>query len=190
MTLFLSTLATTRSQVRQLTHTLHLEPGHADVYCGPGRKWLSQSLTRLPRLQSLIVTGVPFFDHASLSSLSSSTPSASPFPFPLRMLDASSCPNATVPELARALFHFPDLVALNLTNTPAAKHSSVHRTLSQLRSLRVLKLAGLGLQDADLEVVAAAIERRVRSLDVRRNRLSDRAAGALVKYCKIGRAHV
>lgn len=189
LTRFKRTLYWSRAWVRELTHTLHLPPAHAELYGGPHYEWLRDCLERLPRLQSLIVNGLPFFDHASLLTLRNSSvwwqsthPSIYPV-FGLRLLDASHCSNVTSNGLAEALPHFPDLVSLNLSKTFAAKDETVLNRLAHLRNLRVLKLRGLGLKDADLSLVASAIHARVRSLDVSDNHLTDASARLLLEHC-------
>ncbi|KAF2741248.1 hypothetical protein EJ04DRAFT_507092 [Polyplosphaeria fusca] len=189
LTRFKRTLFYSRLHVRELTHTLHLPPAHAEIYGGPHCEWLRDCLERLPRLQSLIVNGLPFFDHASLLTLrhsslwwQSSHPSAFPS-FGLRLLYASGCTNATSTGLAEALPHFPELVSLDLSRTGAAKDELVLSKLKFLRNLRILKLRALGLRDADLRIVAIAIGTRVRSLDVRDNNLTDKSARLILDFC-------
>ncbi|GAB7341277.1 hypothetical protein MBLNU457_7551t2 [Dothideomycetes sp. NU457] len=65
----LRTLPWARLYVRSFTHTLHLPPAHAELYNGPHADWLREVLDRLPNLQSLVVRGLPFFDHAALIAL-------------------------------------------------------------------------------------------------------------------------
>ena len=69
MTRFKRTLPWARLYVRSFTHTLHLPPAHAELYNGPHADWLREVLDRLPNLQSLVVRGLPFFDHAALIAL-------------------------------------------------------------------------------------------------------------------------
>lgn len=189
LTRFKRTLPYARSFVRALTHTLHFPPAHAEIYGGPHSEWLRECLERLPHLQCLMVNGLPFFDHAALLTLrhASSWWNAHrrvAFPvFGLRLLDASGCTNATSTGLAEALPHFPDLVSLDLSRTPAARSDVVLGKLKHLRSLRVLNLEGLGLKDADFEIIAPAIRTRVRSLNVSDNHLTDASARLLLEHC-------
>lgn len=189
LTRFRRTLYWSRVSVRELTHTLKLPPAHAEIYGGPHSEWLRDCLERLPRLQCLIVDGLPFFDHASLLTLRQSSswwrqthPNAFPV-FGLRLLDASGCSNATSTGLAEALPHFPDLVSLDLSKTSAAKDKSVFSQLACLRNLRILKLKGLGLRDHDLSTIASAVGVHVRSLDVSDNNLTDASARLLLESC-------
>lgn len=175
--------------MRDLTHTLRFPPAHAEIYGGPHAEWLRDCLEYLPRLQCLLVNGLPFFDHSALLCLryasvrrSSSHPRVLPM-FGLRLLDASSCSNATSTGLAEALSHLPNLVSLDLSRTPATKDAAVFSKLKLLSSLRLLNLQGLSLKDADFEIVASSIETRVRSLDVRDNHLTDASARALLEKC-------
>jgi len=52
---FKRTLSWARLSTRELTHTLHLPPAHAEIYDGPHSNWVQNLLERLPKLQSLIV---------------------------------------------------------------------------------------------------------------------------------------
>jgi hypothetical protein len=52
---FKRTLSWARLSTRELTHTLRLPPAQAELYDGPRPEWLREILSRLPRLQSLIV---------------------------------------------------------------------------------------------------------------------------------------
>ncbi|EMC95521.1 hypothetical protein BAUCODRAFT_71849 [Baudoinia panamericana UAMH 10762] len=189
LTKFKRTLQTARLFVRSLTHTLHLPPAHAEIYNGPHADWLSEVLDRLPNLQTLIVRGLPFFDHAALLRLpglyvaSFSRPAtAVPF-FGLRLLDASRCSNTTSSGLAHALSRLESLMYLDLSFTYPARDSVVLHTLGRLYGLQVLKLRGVSLSDESLKVLAESIALRVRSLDVRDNRITDRGIRILLDYC-------
>ncbi|EOA81383.1 uncharacterized protein SETTUDRAFT_123063 [Exserohilum turcica Et28A] len=189
LTRFKRTLPYVRPFVRELTHTLRFPPAHAEIYDGPHAEWLRDCLEYLPRLQCLIVNGLPFFDHACLLSLR--YPSlrlrsirANSFPvFGLRLLDASGCTNATSTGLAEALPHFPDLVSLDLSKTPATRDKAVLSALRHIRNLRVLNLRGLGLKDEDFWTVAHSIRSRVRSLDISDNYLTDTSTRLLLELC-------
>ncbi|KAL5115948.1 hypothetical protein ACEQ8H_006170 [Pleosporales sp. CAS-2024a] len=189
LTRFKRLLPLARLSVREWTHTLQLPPAHAEIYAGPHAEWLRDCLEYLPRLQCLLVDGLPFFDHASLMCLrhaslprSASQPHLCPM-FGLRLLDASDCSNATSTGLAEALSHLPNLVSLHLSRTLAARHTMVLSKLKHLPSLRLLALNSLALKDDDFAVVASSIETRVRSLDVSNNNLTDASARALLHYC-------
>ncbi|KAK4540353.1 hypothetical protein LTR36_009310 [Oleoguttula mirabilis] len=208
LTRFKRTLQTARLLVRSLTHTLHLPPAHAEIYNGPHADWLRDILERLPNLQSLIVRGLPFFDHASLHALRHAPPkskedepppgvfelaassgyafqslSASIPSFGLRLLDASRCSNVTSHSLAQALGRFETLLYLDLSFTYPAQDPRVLATLRRLTGLQVLKLRGISLSDSSLESLAQAIGLRVRSLDIRNNRISDRGVRILLDRC-------
>ncbi|CAO2657395.1 Nn.00g035210.m01.CDS01 [Neocucurbitaria sp. VM-36] len=199
LTRFKRILPYVRPFVRELTHTLQFPPAHAEIYGGPHAEWLRDCLEYLPRLQCLIVDGLPFFDHASLLNLRnaslrrrSNRPNTFPV-FSLRLLDASGCTNTTSTGLAEALPHFPDLVSLDLSRTPAAKDDVVLTNLKFLRNLRVLSLKSLGLRDADISIIARSIGTRVRSLDMSNNHLTDGSARLLLEYCmkeKVVEAHI
>ncbi|KAF2132162.1 hypothetical protein P153DRAFT_394327 [Dothidotthia symphoricarpi CBS 119687] len=186
LTHFMRTLPHARLFVREFTHTLHFPPTHAETYGGPHADWLRDCHERLPNLQCLIVNGLPFFDHASLLTLKHpSLPDRFPtFPtFALRLLDASGCVNATTTGLAEALCHFPELVSLDLSRTLGARGEAVLRVLGGLRKLRVLNVRRLGLRDGEFEVLARAIGKRVRSLDVSENQLTDASIRLLLDHC-------
>ena len=175
--------------MRGLTHTLQFPPAHAEIYGGPHSEWLRDCFERLPNLQCLMVNGLPFFDHAALLMLRHATSwwnAERPIAFPvfgLRLLDASGCTNATSIGLAEALPHFPDLVSLDLSRTPAARSEVVLSNLKYLRNLRVLNLEGLGLRDIEFSIIATSIETRVRSLNVSGNHLTDGSARLLLDHC-------
>lgn len=208
LTRFKRTLQTARLLVRSLTHTVHLPPAHAELYNGPHADWLRDILERLPNLQSLIVRGLPFFDHASLQALRHAPPkrtvnqpppgvielpasngyavqslSTSIPSFGLRLLDASRCSNVTAQGLAQGLGRFETLLYLDLSFTYPAQDPRVLATLRGLTGLQVLKLRGINLSDSSLETLAPAIGLRVRSLDVRDNRISDRGVRTLLDHC-------
>ncbi|WPG98812.1 Hypothetical protein R9X50_00160900 [Acrodontium crateriforme] len=207
LTRFKRVLQTARLLVRSMTHTLHLPPAHAEIYNGPRSDWLRESLERLPNLQSLIVRGLPFFDHSALLALKEikpqqttrmppgmiELPGSTPFNFQapssnlsgfeLRLLDASRCSNVTSRGLAQALCRFEKLIYLDLSFTYPARDPSVMATLRRLSGIQVLKLRGISLTDEGLEVLAQAIGLRVRSLDIRDNHLSDRSVRILLDNC-------
>lgn len=211
LTKFKRTLQTARLLVRSQTHTLHLPPAHAEIYNGPHSDWLRDVLSRLPNLQSLIVRGLPFFDHAALVALRQSKPAESSTPqrdphslavelpgstgsifqpplnsipsFGLRLLDASRCPNVTSSGLAQALKRFESLMYLDLSHTYPARDVSVMGALRRFSGLQVLKLRGISLRDEEIEVLAWAIGRTVRSLDVRDNHITDRGVRLLLDGC-------
>lgn len=211
LTKFKRTLQTARLLVRALTHTLHLPPAHAELYNGPHADWLRDALERLPNLQSLIVRGLPFFDHSALWALKHNppkpeaddviSPGAVELPgssgltfqrppdfvpsFGLRLLDASRCPNVTSSSLAQALARFESLLYIDLSFTYPARDSGVLNTLRRFSGLQVLKLRGISLSDDSITVLAPAIARRVRSLDIRDNYVSDRGIRTLLDECFI-----
>lgn len=208
LTKFRLTLQIARPYVRSLTHTLHLPPAHAEIYNGPHADWLRNVLDRLPNLQSLIVRGLPFFDHSALQALKHQglkesdaeaaggafeLPGSSGFifespagfisSFGLRLLDASRCPNVTSSALAQALSRFESLLYIDLSFTYPARDPTVLKTFRRFSGLQVLKLRGISLTDEGLEVLAPSIARRVRSLDVRNNAISDRGIRTLLDEC-------
>jgi len=211
LTKFKRSLQTARLLLREKTHTLHLPPAHAEIYNGPASDWLRDSLSRLPNLQSLIVRGLPFFDHGALVALrqwkptESSTAQRDPHSFAvelpgsmgsvfqpppdaipsfgLRLLDASRCPNVTSSGLAHALKRFESLMYLDLSHTYPARDISVMESLRRLTGLQVLKLRGISLRDEEIEVLAWAIGRHVRSLDLRDNHVTDSGVRMLLEGC-------
>ncbi|QDS68832.1 hypothetical protein FKW77_006566 [Venturia effusa] len=191
---FKRTLAWARLSTRELTHTLHLPPAQAELYDGPHAEWLYDILQRLPKLQSLIVSQLPFFDHGALSMLERlSKPRAINHGvstmYNLRLLDASNCINITSRELSAGLKRFPALVYLDLSGTVSAKHLTVLSNLSHNPCLQILKLQRLGLTDEDVRTLAVAVGHNLRSLDVRENRITDRGVRSLINNC-VGKASI
>jgi len=190
---FRRTLPRARSQVRELTHTSHLPLAHPELYESPPSEWLRDLLEQLPRLQVLIVQGLPFFDHASLLTLRLTKKSANlvfgnAALFNLRYLDASHCANATPGGLFEALKHFPALLYLDLSGVQAVRVPDVLRAISGLPNLQILKLRGLSLTDEDVEILAR-LGKKLRSLDLTDNNLTDRSVRTLVTCClRRGRA--
>ncbi len=189
LTRFKRTLKWARLSVRGLTHTLHLPPAQSEIYDGPHPEWLRDVLEHLPNLQSLVVSELPFFDHQSLLALrrhsSDRRPSIADVPpsFALRLLIATHCMNTTSTALAEALSHFPSLVFVDLSNTLAARDQNVLSELKSMSNLQVLKLRNVNLRDEDVEILADAIDIRVRSLDLRGNHLTDRSVRTLLNLC-------
>ncbi|KAL8904167.1 MAG: hypothetical protein Q9207_003459 [Kuettlingeria erythrocarpa] len=177
-----------RASVKELTHTLHLPPAQADIYDGPRPEWLRDVLVRLPNLQSLLVSRLPFFDHASLLSLRSYRTDATMAEnarssFNLRLLIANQCANTTPRSLADGLIAFHHLVFLDLSRTLGARDAGVLSKLRHMDSLQILKLCGIQLRDDDIEILAEAIGIRVRSLDIRSNSLTDQSLLTLLHSC-------
>ena len=189
LTRFKRTLKWARFSVRQLTHTLHLPPAQSEIYDGPHPEWLRDVLENLPNLQSLVVSELPFFDHQSLVALrhhsSGRQPSSTETPpsFALRLLMATHCMNTTSASLAEALSHFRSLVFVDLSNTLAARDQSVLSKLKDMPNLQVLKLRNVHLRDQDVEILADAIDIKIRSLDLRGNHLTDRSVRTLLNLC-------
>ena len=147
----------------------------------------------MPNLQSLIVSRLPFFDHAALVALRKKGSGPATVPgvsdLPLRLLIASNCENTTSQGLAEALTHFPFLVYLDLSRTLAARDRSVLAQLHSLHSLQVLKLRNVNLRDEDLALVAESVGLRVRSLDIRGNHLTDSGIRTLLSHCFVTARH-
>lgn len=178
LTRFRRTLKYARREVRELTHTLHLPPALWEIYGGPRPNWLREILDRLPCLQSLIVSRLPFFDHNAMAALRNHHGSTL---YNVRLLLADHEPNTTSAGLAETLPRFPLLTYLDLSYTTPAKDRSVLSSLSRLGNLKVLKLRGIGLKDQDAEVLANAIGARVCYLDLRNNFLTDMAVHSLLQ---------
>ncbi|ODH36272.1 hypothetical protein ACO22_02796 [Paracoccidioides brasiliensis] len=184
LTRFRRTLKRARLEVRMLTHTFHLPPALSEIYGGPRPSWLQEVLEYLPKLQSLLVSQLPFFDHNSLMALRpKSNDETSYEAYGLRLLLAQREPNTTSVGIREALLRFPLLVYLDLSFTTPARDHGVFAALSYLKHLQVLKLRGIGMKDADMEVVADSIQTRVRLLDVRNNLLTDASLRPLLQKC-------
>ncbi|KAI1927883.1 hypothetical protein LOY94_004741 [Ophidiomyces ophidiicola] len=174
-----------RQQVRELTHTLRFPPPPSDIYGAPTGMWLVEILEYLPNLQSLIVSGLPFFDHRSLTALGSvgSNQYCQKQTYKLRLLLASHEQNTTTVGLRNALQQLPKLVYLDISYTTAARDPEVLSSLSPLRELQVLKLRGIGLRNNDVDVLAEAIGTKIRFLDIRDNLISDNGLRGLIRNC-------
>ncbi|PGH00259.1 hypothetical protein AJ79_08273 [Helicocarpus griseus UAMH5409] len=185
LTRFRRTLKRARLEVRMLTHTIHLPPALSEIYGGPRPSWLLEVLEYLPNLQSLLVSQLPFFDHNSLIALRQKPSGESSYQqvYGLRLLLAQREPNTTSVGIREALLRFPFLNYLDLSFTTPARDHGVLTAISYMQHLQVLKLRGIGLRDADLEVVADSIKRRVRLLDVRNNMLTDESLRHLMQNC-------
>lgn len=164
---------------------MHFPPAQAELYDGPRSEWLYDILRRVPYLQSLVVSHIPFFDYSSLSSLVKlSQPSVvhtSLSTYQLRLLEASDCNNATPQSLAAALKLFPGLVYLDVSGTVSARYNEALMTIANLPALQILKLQRLGITDDSLVYLIRSAGRKLRSLDLRYNRITDRGVQYLVQ---------
>ncbi|KAG8629600.1 hypothetical protein KVT40_003465 [Elsinoe batatas] len=187
LTKFQRTLPWVRKYVRAFTHTLQLPPASAEIYYGPHDGWLRDVLERLENLQTLVVRALPFFDHGALTALrpkpSQDPLASSPQSFALRLLDASKCENATTSGLLAALKRLDQLLYLDLSYTYPAKDRQILAQLSNFAGLQVLKLRSISLKDDDVQILAKAIANRVRSLDLRNNKLTDQSITYLTCNC-------
>jgi hypothetical protein len=98
-------------------------------------------------------------------------------------MEASHCQNLTSQSLADALPLFGNLLYLDLSFTQSAHDRGVLDSLKNLQGLQILKLRRVGLGDDNVGVLARAIKLRVRSLDVRDNRITDQGARTLLQEC-------
>ncbi|KAL9029847.1 MAG: hypothetical protein Q9196_001959 [Gyalolechia fulgens] len=168
LTRFKRSLNWVRPTVRSLTHTLHLPPAQAEGYETPHPGWLRDVLTKLPNLQSLVVSQLPFFDHPSLVALRTNGSRASEVEktqatFALRLLIANQCTNTTPRSLSDALTAFPRLIFLDLSRTLGARDEAVLSKLRHMDNLQILKLCGIQLRDDDMGVLAESIGTRATS---------------------------
>ena len=164
-----------------LTHTLHLPPGLSEIYDDPQPEWLRDILELLPGLQALLVSKLPFFDYSAMIALSSEGITAHRSYDNIHVLIARSEPNATPRGITEILFHFPELIYLDLSYTTAARDRNVLSVLSRLQYLQVLKLQGLRLKDDEIGILAKSIGITVRFLDLRNNHLTDRSIQTLLQ---------
>lgn len=191
LTRFKRILKRARHSTRMLCHTLHLPPALSEIYGGPNSTWLREVLDWLPGLQSLCLSGLPFFDHDSLVAVDQSRSSVgSPGlndedfrQYPAKLLLATKEPNVTWVGLSLLIPHLPHLVYLDLSYTSPARNANVLQSLDALTHLQVLKLRGIGLKDPELEILANVIGLRVRLLDIAENLLTDMAVRSLLQAC-------
>lgn len=180
LSIFIGNLKSARLSVRRLTHTLHFPSRHPDLYDVPRPEWFGSIRKALPNLQSLIVSGLSFFDHQALYALGSKALNPSPSHYSLRLLDASSCVNTTSSSLTKALACFSNLVYLDLSRCTGIRDPAVMFQLQAMPDLQVLKLQRCNLRDLDISKVVTSIGLRVRSLDLTGNALSNHSAHHLV----------
>jgi hypothetical protein len=154
---------------RESTHTLLLPPAHAEAYESPGETWLANALTLLPNLQTLIARNLSFLDGASLIALRNI---GSANMYNLKYLDVANCDNLTSGGLVEALKHFPRLLYLDLSYVQAARTEAALKAVGTLLALQILKLRGVGLRDEDVVTLVTMFGLRLRSLDLRENRLT------------------
>ena len=183
---FRRNLKSARLSVRQLTHTLHLPSTHSELYDAPDPAWFGQLHESVPNLQSLIVSGLSFFDHQALYALRSDLVTStysnhlSSRHYPLKLLEASSCPNITAKSLGKALTCFTNLIYLDLSGFAGVRDDVVLFRLQAMPDLQVLKLQRCNLRDSDIAGLMVAIGSRVRSLDLTGNALSNYSAYRLL----------
>ncbi|KAL9107430.1 MAG: hypothetical protein Q9187_008429 [Circinaria calcarea] len=120
---------------------------------------------------------------ASITRRSISSTSRERSGFPLRLLIATHCANTTSTGLAEALSHWTNLVFLDLSETLAARDHAVLSSFRHMPGLQILKLRHVNLRDEDIDVLAEAIGIRVRSLDVRDNKITDTSIRKLLSAC-------
>lgn len=99
--------------------------------------------------------------------------------YSLRLLIASHCENTTAASLTKALFHFPDLIYLDLSSTQGSRNPSVLRQIGTLTQLHVLKMKNCGLRDYDID--SLTLSSRLRSLDISDNYLTERGICTLME---------
>lgn len=160
---------------------MHLPPALSEIYGGPRPEWLRELFDQLPRLQSLIVSKLPFFDHSAMMALGPRSYDN------VRLLIADGEPNTTSVGLATVLSRLPRLMYLDLSYTSPARDPTVLSTLAGLQDLQILKLRGINLKDSHVEFLANAIGYRVRVLDLRNNMLTDMAVRSLMEACFLPR---
>lgn len=206
---FQKILQTARSQTRDLVHTLYIPSSKALYFDDRPADWLLKLLQRLPRLQALCVAGLLYFDHNTLQTFASTSQERQPgeasiawksgtskpsgpiyrpaladgCAAKLKLLDASRCENLTAPALAKALPCFPSLIYLDLSECSAARHAPAVASLHHLRQLKILRLRAVGMTDSVCLVLAEAIGRRVTSLDLSGNLITDSSVQVLTQTC-------
>ena len=107
------------------------------------------------------------------------TPIQNDTKYGLRLLIASHCENTTAASLTKALFHFPDLIYLDLSSTQGSRNPNVLRQIGTLTQLNVLKMKNCGLRDYDIDLLT--LSSRLRSLDVSDNYLTERGICTLME---------
>jgi hypothetical protein len=184
---FIRALPKARLELRSLVHTLKFSSIKKSDYDLEMTSWLADVLNLLPNLQSFIAQGLPSLDHRSLQILTNRARHKSlrgqVTSFNVRLMDASQCQNVTPQGLIDVIPLFANVLYLSLSYTPSVRDGHVLDALRNLQGLQILKLRGVGLRDDDVARLAKAIKLRVRSLDVRDNRITDEGAKALLREC-------
>ncbi|KAA8911308.1 hypothetical protein FN846DRAFT_936278 [Sphaerosporella brunnea] len=166
--LFLRSVSELQSPIYH-THTLDLESVRPTIYTTLPPSWLSMLLTKLPRLRELVMKDFPFFDHQALSATNSL------FPHHLHKLVAINSHNCTPSGLSGFLSKLPQLRTLDLSG-------SCIFTIGALPNLTSVSLRDLQLTDTAISPLLKSLGTNLRSLDVRRNLLTDGTVSILLDY--------
>ncbi len=182
-----------RRQTLQYVHTINLRHQEARRQCGLSRSRLLDLLVLLPNLTSVLVPEFSSLDHASVRRLCH--PGQAPLawteivppwsvPFELKLLDLSGYREIIPEALLKLLSSSPNLLCLDISSVIGLQGLDFWKSLStSICSLEVLKLRDTNVTDAAIGILVDALGTKTWSLDVRDNKLSDKAALALVNFC-------
>ena len=173
--------------MRTLTHLsepilyareLSLTAVRTSIYTTLPSQWLFLILSKLPHLETLVLSCFPFVHAAALCATNRLPGGHSE----LRTLLANDCENSTPAGLCALLPQLPVLRTLDLSGRTGAGDVDVLRAIAALPHLCTLALRDLQLDDGAFGALMAALGTRVHSLDVRNNLLTDAAALRLLDY--------
>ncbi|ORY59950.1 uncharacterized protein BCR38DRAFT_350282 [Pseudomassariella vexata] len=148
---------------------------------------ISESFKDLPRifpgLLCLLVDGHPELDPGSLIQNSGANlPRLSQSS--LQLLDLAHCPTELSPKLFMSDY-LRDLVYLDVCFTPGSVKTAVKSSLNPgcLPELRVLKVQGREMDDATASLLFRTFQRRLWTLDISHNKLTDASIDTLLSTC-------
>ncbi|KAI1842559.1 hypothetical protein JX266_011313 [Neoarthrinium moseri] len=136
-----------------------------------------------PRLLCLLVDGHPELNPEALIKSEPGKEVDGP-ENALQLLDLAHCPHELTSRYFRPRY-FRDLVYLDLSGIPGSVKSAVIASLKPdcLPELRVLKVRGREMDDSTAVILFQTFQRRLWSLDISENKLTDACINALIENC-------
>ncbi|KAH9896329.1 hypothetical protein F4778DRAFT_772197 [Xylariomycetidae sp. FL2044] len=144
---------------------------------------ISESFRHLPEifpeLIGLLVEGHPELDPGSFA-----TPSVHSQARSLSLLDLARCQQEFTPKLFSSPF-FRGLVYLDVSHVPGSMRSAIQASLNpdSLPNLRILKSSGHEMDDATAILLFQSFRLQLWSLDLSRNKLTDKIIDELLEHC-------
>ncbi|KAI0124786.1 hypothetical protein BJ170DRAFT_476231 [Xylariales sp. AK1849] len=136
-----------------------------------------------PHLLCFLIDGHPELDPASLVQPTTSRGLDASQPM-LQLLDLAHCRHELTPRVFSSRY-FEDLVYLDLSSIPGSIKSAVNSSLNPkfLPGLRLLKVRGREMDDSTAGLLFQTFGRRLWSLDISHNKLTDASIGLLIESC-------